>query len=432
MNKSLFTLSALACAITPGLAYAQADSEPSLQPLEEVVVVGYSTTEEKKLLGAVSAVNLDDVEDLPSGNIMQNLQGRLPGVQITSNGNPNPTSRVRIRGQGIGGLGFNDPLYVIDGVPTTKGMHELNPNDIASIQVLRDAATGSVYGARAANGVIVITTKKGSNAEGVQVKLNQSFQDYSYDLNPLTTQQRARAVFQAAINDGRDPNNASPLYAYDWNGDYGNPELSEIRLPEYLDSAQTMRPANTNWFDAVTRTAKVSDLHVSMGNSSDRSNVYASFGYYNAQGVVDESEFERLAFRVNSSLDFLDGDVTIGENFTFTNQVSNKVNDLAEGVLNLSIEQQSIVPIRTEDGLGWGGPAAGITDRDNPVRLIEMNKDNENTYNRMVGNAYIEYRPLDDLILRSNVGVDYGQFYYRDYTRAFQAGNLNFEDQLST
>jgi len=432
MNKSLFTLSALACAITPGLAYGQDGSEPTLQLLEEVVVTGYSTTEEKKLLGAVNAVNLDDVQDLPSGNIMQNLQGRLPGVQITSNGNPNPTSRVRIRGQGIGGLGFNDPLYVIDGVPTTKGMHELNPNDISSIQVLRDAATGSVYGARAANGVIVITTKKGSDAEGVQVKLNQSYQDYSYDLNPLTTQQRARAVFQAAVNDGTDPNNASPLYTYDWNGDYANPELSEIRLPEYLDSAQTMRPANTNWFDAVTRTAKVSDLHVSMGNASDNSNVYASFGYYNAQGVVDESEFERLAFRVNSSLDFLDGDVTIGENFTFTNQVSNKVNDLAEGVLNLSIEQQSIVPIRTEDGMGWGGPAAGITDRDNPVRLIAMNKDNENTYNRVVGNAYVEYRPLDDLILRSNVGVDYGQFYYRDYTRAFQAGNLNFEDQLST
>ncbi|WP_084646009.1 SusC/RagA family TonB-linked outer membrane protein [Marinimicrobium agarilyticum] len=435
MNKSLFAISALSCAIAPGLAHGQddgPDSQSSSRALEEIVVTGYSTTEERKLLGAVDSVDIDDVEDMPSGNIMQNLQGRLPGVQITTSGNPNPASTVRIRGQGIGGLGFNEPLYVIDGVPTTKGMHELNPNDIKSIQVLRDAATGSVYGARAANGVIVITTKKGSDAEGVNIRYNQSFQDYSYDLNPLNTQQRARAVFQAAVNDGTDPNNASPLYTYDWNGDYDSPALNEIRLPEYLDSAQTMRPASTNWFDQVTRTAKVSDLHISAGKSSDDSNLYASFGYYNAEGVVDESQFERMAFRVNSSFDFMDGDLTIGENFTFTNQVSNKVNDLAEGILNLSIEQQSIVPVHTVDGEGWGGPAPGITDRDNPVRLIEMNKDNENTYNRVVGNAYIDYRPMDDLLLRSNVGLDYGQFYYRDYTRAFQAGNLNFDDELVT
>ncbi|MGD8175676.1 SusC/RagA family TonB-linked outer membrane protein [Marinimicrobium sp. ARAG 43.8] len=435
MKHSLFTLSALACAISPGLATAQVDNandEAAPRAFEEIVVTGYSTTEERKLLGAVDSVNLDDVADMPSGNIMQNLQGRLPGVQITTDGNPNPSSSVRIRGQGIGGLGFNDPLYVIDGVPTTKGMHELNPNDVASIQVLRDAATGSIYGARAANGVIVITTKKGRDAEGVNISYNHSLQDYSYDLNPLTTEQRARAVFQAAINDGTNPNNASPLYNYDWNGDYSNPQLNAVQLPEYLDAAQTMRPADTNWFDAVTRTAEVQDLHVSVGKTNDDSNVYASFGYYNAEGVVDKSQFERLALRVNSSFDFMDGDLTIGENFAITNQTSNKVNDLAGNVLGLSIEQQSIVPIRTEDGMGWGGPAAGITDRDNPVRIIAMNRDIENTYNRVVGNAYLEFRPLDDLLLRSNVGLDYGQFYYRNYDRAYQAGNLNFEEQLST
>ncbi len=127
----------------------------SLMPgtaLDEVVVTGYSTQRKADLTGAVAVADLEDIETLPAGNILQNLQGRLAGVQIFTNGNPNSTASVRIRGVGIGRLGNNDPLYVIDGVPSTSGLHELNTNDIESFQVLRDAASASIYGSRAANG----------------------------------------------------------------------------------------------------------------------------------------------------------------------------------------------------------------------------------------------------------------------------------------
>lgn len=431
----------LALAI-PGFAQAQeVDMQDSLNSAEveqaeenadiEVIQVsfGYSSVEKSDLTGAISSVDLDEVIDLPAGNIMQNLQGRVPGVQITTTGNPSSSATVRIRGQGLGPLGNNDPLYIVDGIPTKGGMHELNGNDIADVQILRDAAAASIYGARSGNGVIVITTKKGEEDFNVNFRFNQSFEDFSYDLNPLTTVERGQAVWRAAINDGRNPDTVSPLYKYDWNGDFQNPQLNSVILPAFTDADQVQRPADTNWFDEVTRSSTTSDMNLSISGSSKTSRYYTSIGAFNAQGIVDGSQFERLSFRVNSEHDIVKDKVTVGQNFTITNQRENLVNALAGNILGLSIEQQSIVPVYNDEG-GWGGPVSGITDRDNPVRLIEMNKDNVNRYNKIMGNLYIEYTPIEDLKFRSNFGVDYGQVYFRNFTRAFQAGNLSFGDSL--
>ncbi|HEX5793091.1 MAG TPA: TonB-dependent receptor plug domain-containing protein, partial [Rheinheimera sp.] len=250
MKKQAFALSALCCALqSAGLAaQVQQDAVPDELPnelivqqqdtaaqqaaadkeqeVETIVVVGYSSTRQEDITGAAVDVNIAEVEDLSSANIMQNLQGRVPGVQILTNGNPNSTAQVKIRGQGLGPLGYNDPLYVVDGVPMNSGMHEINSNDIASLVVLRDAASASIYGARAANGVIIITTKKGRGDAKFEVKLNTSTEDFEYDLNPLNTKQRAEVVWRAAVNDGANPNNVSPLYQYDWNGDFDNPQLN--------------------------------------------------------------------------------------------------------------------------------------------------------------------------------------------------------------
>lgn len=455
MKKQAFALSALCCALqSAGLAaQVQQDAVPDELPnalivqqqdaaaqqaaadkekeVETIVVVGYSSTRQEDITGAAVDVNIAEVEDLSSANIMQNLQGRVPGVQILTNGNPNSTAQVKIRGQGLGPLGYNDPLYVVDGVPMNSGMHEINSNDIASLVVLRDAASASIYGARAANGVIIITTKKGRGDARFEVKLNTSTEDFEYDLNPLNTKQRAEAVWRAAVNDGANPNNVSPLYQYDWNGDFDNPQLNNVILNTYIDSAQTMRPADTDWFDEVTRRSTSKDLNLSYSSGSDTSSLYASLGYVDRNGVVKSSEFTRLSARVNSHIELFDGKVRVGENLALTEQKQNLVNDLAGGILGLAIEQQSIVPIRTEDGTGWGGPTAGITDRDNPVRLLEMNKDNTNRFNKVLGNVYVEYQPLDDLTLRSNYGLSYGNFKFRNFTKAFQAGSLNFNDRLT-
>jgi TonB-linked SusC/RagA family outer membrane protein len=401
--------------------------------LDEVVVTGYTTQRKADLTGAVTAVDLEEVETLPSGNVMRNLQGRIPGVQVFTNGNPNSTVAVRIRGVGLGRLGFNDPLYVIDGVPTLSGMHELNPNDIESLQVLRDAASASIYGSRAANGVIIITTKKGREGKmQVNLRANVSTEDFAFDVNPLNTEQRAAAIWQAAINDGTNPNAASPLYQYEWNEDFGNPVLNKILLPDYIDGNRTMKPANTDWFNEIKQNSFIQDYNMSVSNGSQKGNYMLSGSYFNHQGIIKDSEFERMTFRINTSYKLIPGKLTIGQNFSATNQRANLVNDIAEGALGLSIEQQTIVPIRTEDGLGWGGPTGGITDRDNPVRLIEMNKDNVSNFNRLLGNVYLDWLPIDNLTLRSSFGVDYNFFYFRNFTKAYQAGSLNFDDQLNT
>lgn len=407
-----------------------ADAKIQEENIEVIEVsFGYSSVDKTDLTGAISSVDLDDVIDLPSGNVMQNLQGRVPGLQITTTGNPNSTATVRIRGQGLGPLGNNDPLYIIDGIPTKSGLQEINGNDIADIQVLRDAAAASIYGARSGNGVIVVTTKKGGEDFKVDLRFNQTFEDYSYDLNPLSTLQRGQAVWRGAVNDGQNPDNASPLYTYDWNGDFDNPQLNSVILPAFTDPQQVQRPADTNWFDEVTRSSTIQDLNLSVSGSNDTSTYYTSLGYFKAEGVIDSSQFERTSFRVNSDHAIIEDKLKVGQNFLLTNQRENLINNLSGSVLGLSIEQQSVVPIFNEEG-GWGGPVAGITDRDNPVRLIAMNDDNVSRYNKIMANFFVEYTPIEDLTLRSNFGIDYGQFYFRNFTRAFQAGSLNFGDQL--
>lgn len=398
----------------------------------EVIEVnyGYSSVEKTDLTGAISTVKLEDTIDLPAGNIMQNLQGRVPGVQITTNGNPNSTATVRIRGQGLGPLGNNDPLYIIDGIPTKSGLHEINSNDIQDIQVLRDAAAASIYGARSGNGVIVVTTKKGREGLDFNIRFNQTFEDFDYDLQPLNTSQRAQSVWQAAVNDGSNPDRASSLYTFDWNKDYQNPELYKVILPTFTDPNGVQRPADTDWFNEVTRSSQVRDLNLSLSGGSDRSRFYTSLGYFDAEGVVDGSKFERISFKVNSDHDLIEDKLKIGQTLLITNQRANLINDLAGNILGLSIEQQSIVPVYNDEG-GWGGPVPGITDRDNPVGIIERNRDNNHTFNKFLASFFLEYSPIEDLTLRSSVGIDYGQFKFRNFQRGYQAGTLNFGDSLS-
>lgn len=398
----------------------------------EVIQVsyGYSSVEKSDLTGAISTVKLEEVIDLPAGNIMQNLQGRVPGLQITTNGNPSSGATVRIRGQGLGPLGNNDPLYIIDGIPTKSGLHEINSNDIEDIQVLRDAAAASIYGARSGNGVIVVTTKKGREGLDFNFRFNQTFEDFNYDLQPLNTSQRAQAVWQAAINDGSNPDRASALYKFDWNKDYENPELTKVILPTFTDPNGVQRPADTDWFKEVTRSSQVRDFNLSLSGGSDRSRFYTSLGYFNAEGVVDGSKFERMTFRVNSDHDLVEDKLKVGQTLLITNQRANLINDLAGNILGLSIEQQSIVPVYNEEG-GWGGPVPGITDRDNPVGIIERNRDNNHTFNKFLASFFVEYTPIKDLKLRSSVGIDYGQFNFRNFQRGYQAGTLNFGDNLT-
>ena len=174
--------------------------------LQEVVVTGYTTQRKADLTGAISTVSVDEMAKQNENNPMKALQGRVPGMNITADGNPSGAATVRIRG--VGTLNDNDPLYIIDGVPTKAGMHELNGNDIESIQVLKDAASASIYGSRAANGVIIITTKKGKEGK-VKVNFDGSIAAsfYTNKIETMNASQWGRAYWQASVNDGVNPGN---------------------------------------------------------------------------------------------------------------------------------------------------------------------------------------------------------------------------------
>ena len=284
--------------------------------LQEVVVTGYTTQRKADLTGAISTVSVDEMAKQNENNPMKALQGRVPGMNISADGNPSGAATVRIRG--VGTLNDNDPLYIIDGVPTKAGMHELNGNDIESIQVLKDAASASIYGSRAANGVIIITTKKGKDGK-VKVNFDGSIAAsfYTNKIETMNASEWGRAYWQASVNDGLNPSNNNLGYNYDWSYDKnGNPMLNKMTMNMFLDENGTVRAGDTDWFKEITRTGVVQQYNVSVSNGSEKGSSFFSFGYYDNKGTIKDSYFNRLSARANADYKLFDGNVVLGENFT--------------------------------------------------------------------------------------------------------------------
>ncbi|WEK34241.1 MAG: TonB-dependent receptor [Candidatus Pseudobacter hemicellulosilyticus] len=389
--------------------------------LNQVIVVGYQAQKKADLTGAVSVVKMNDIRNIPVGNPMKSLQGRVPGVYITSDGSPAGNATVRIRG--IGTLGNNNPLYVIDGVPTERGLNEINPDDIESMQVLKDASSATIYGARAANGVIVITTKKGrKGTSSMTFNSSVSTQHYGTKMSVLNTEERGRAVWQAAVNGGVDPNDASQIYKFETETVNGKPVLRRVILPDFLDAAQTMRPADTKWFDEISRNSLITSNSITLSNGTENGSTLFSVGYYNNAGIIRESLLSRINARFNSEYRFFNDRLVIGENFSAMYAMGTGVP--AEDIVGLSLLAQPIIPVYTLTG-GWGGPAPGMTDRHNPVRLIEDNKQNKSRTYRLFGNAYASLILIPGLTLRSSIGIDYTGNYGRVLRKSYVSGFLS-------
>ena len=399
--------------------------EENATDLNQIIVTGYQTQKKADLTGAVSVVNVSEIKDIPLGNPVKALQGRVPGVFITTNGDPNSSATVRIRG--VGTLGNNDPLYVVDGIPTKRGLQELNQHDIESIQVLKDASAATIYGSRAANGVIIVTTKRAKKGYSrITADISASLQNYSTKLKTLNTEGRGRAYWRAAVNDHTDPNN-NQIYQYDWNGDYNNPVLNKIKLPEFIDAAKTMKPADTYWYDEIAQTSLLQTYNVSIANGSERGNSYFSVGMYNNKGIVKATNQRKITARFNTDYSFFKGRLKIGENLSATYTKDALVP--ATDILFAALVQQPVVPVHTVGG-GWGGPAPGMTDRQNPVRLIEDNRQNKSNFVRLFGNAWADLEIIPNLHFKSSYGIDYNGTYQRtlrkSYTSGFLSDNSNF------
>ena len=395
--------------------------EEDAKLLNEVVVTGYTTQRKADLTGAISVVSVDEIAKQNENNPIKALQGRVPGMNITADGSPSGTATVRIRG--IGTLNNNDPLYIVDGVPTKSGMHELNGNDIESIQVLKDAASASIYGSRAANGVIIITTKKGKEGK-VKVDFDGSISvsTYAHKMDVLNAKEFGQVMWRAYMNDGMDPNTNGLGYSYDWSyNEQGNPVLNGISMKKYLDDAGTTPAADTDWFDETTRTGVVQQYNVSVSKGSDKGSSFFSLGYYKNLGIIKHSDFNRFSARMNTEYKLLKNNcLTVGEHFTV-----NRTSEVAApgGFLQNVLQFNPSLPIYTEDG-NYAGPVGGYPDRYNPVAVLERNKDNRYTYWRMFGDAYVNLNLFKGFNIRSTFGLDYSQKQQRFFTYPVTEGNV--------
>ena len=390
------------------------------QSLQEVVVTGYTTQRKADLTGAVSVVSVDELQKQNENNPIKALQGRVPGMNISADGTPSGAATVRIRG--IGTLNNNDPLYIIDGVPTKSGMHELNGNDIESIQVLKDAASASIYGSRAANGVIIITTKKGKDGK-VKVDFDASIAAsfYANKLEVLNAEQWGQAYWQANVNDGLNPNNNNLGYHFDWGYDaQGNPQLYNVTMQKYLDDGNTVPSADTDWVKETTRTGVIQNYNVSVSNGNEKGSSYLSLGYYKNLGIIKHSDFERLSARLNTDYKLIGNVLTIGEHFTLnrTSEVS-----APGGFLENVLQFNPSFPVYNTKG-EYANLTGGYADRENPLGRLERNKDNRYTYWRAFGDVYLNLALFKGFNLRTTAGIDYSQKQQRIFTMPISNGNV--------
>ena len=437
--------------------------EADVQSLDAVVLTGYSTEKKKDLLGAVSVVDLDAVSNSVNPDVMQTIQGRSAGVYVDLSGDPGQSARVRIRG--VSTLGNNDALYIVDGVPIQPfvtnetgggdinwGLSWLNPNDIESVQVLKDASSASIYGSRASNGVVIITTKQAKANQRPKITFNARYAMESWVDQDQLTNNRERAIleWQGAVNDGADPD-ATGIYTYDWffdpslgTGVQGNgvPVLENINYPEWLDQNDQLRPSGhpgsiyggdievgTDWFDEISQTGMMQNYDLSFTQGSDRGGVFFSVNYMDQQGVVIGTDYSRFGARFNSNYSFLDGRVSVGQNLN----VSRGERAWMDVGFGGTPEQgpyriKSILPVLTEDGRFAGPPGGGFSDRDNPVALANDNRDDRIDNLKVFGNIFANVEILEGLSFRTNFGLDYDNIQsvdiFRTYSRGFLANSV--------
>lgn len=378
------------------------------EQLEEVVVTGYQTERKRDLTGAVSVVRTKDIADIPTGNVMSTLQGRVPGLIVNTDGTPGGVGTgVNVRG--ITTINNSTPLYVIDGVQTRDNIATLlNANDVESIQVLKDAAAASIYGAQAANGVIIITTKKGRrNETRVNFDAQLTAQTFHTGINMLNAQQWGEVYWKAYQNDGVKP-------VHDL---YGNGDLPVI--PEYIDLNNTIKSGNTNWADEVYNTALLQNYNVSVFKGTEAGSTTFSLNYFDQDGLVRHTNMTRFNARLNSDYSLLNNRLRIGENLNVSKWGEKLKPD---GIEELTISQHPIIPVYDING-GYAGPTQGVGDKPNPIRLLDQQRDNRSNQWRIFGNIFGEVEPLENFVIRTNFGLNYRNGFYSNFEPKWSEGD---------
>ncbi|NJB70209.1 TonB-linked SusC/RagA family outer membrane protein [Saonia flava] len=368
------------------------------QQLDEVVIVGYGTQTSRKVTGSVQQIDSEELADIPVPQVTQKLQGRLVGVQINqTTGKPGEGMQVRVRGQ-ASILAGSDPLYVVDGFPIVGDISTINPDEIESISVLKDAASTSLYGSRAANGVVLITTKSG--------KSGQAGLSFSY-----------YAGIQAVPQKGRpDMMNGTEFAQFRKESfeDLGQPVPEPFQNPEQYGEGY-------NWYDAMLRNAPMQSYNLNWNSSTEKSSVAIVAGFFNQEGVMINSDFKRYSLRANSNFklsDNLNLGISVAPSYSIDNipssdgafYATNVDAAIPGGLITNALQTWPILPFKNNDGTyplsAW---IPGISAFPTPNWVYAAQEiTNETKETRVLGNLFIEYQPIDGLRLKSTLNGDMG------------------------
>ncbi|MRS61828.1 SusC/RagA family TonB-linked outer membrane protein [Larkinella terrae] len=420
--------------------------QPDIKTLSEVIVTGYGSQSKKDITGAVATVDTKQLLSIPATNVGQALQGRVAGVQVGNENSPGGGVMVRIRG--FGTINDNSPLYVIDGTPTKGNLNTLNLNDIESIQVLKDASAASIYGSRAGNGVVIITTKKGKAGKP----------KFSYDvyygtqrpgkfLSMLNTNEYAQLTWESRKNSGAVGANGNPTHSQFGNGptpvipDYifpsaasaSDPRVAQDANGNYINYSNNIDAADfnktkwlitkankegTNWLDEIFNPAPIQNHQLGVSGGTESGRYAMSLNYFNQQGIMMYTGYKRYSLRANTEFN-VNKRIRVGQNFQVAygerlgqpNGNSNESNPIS-----FAYRIQPIIPVFDVTGYYAGARGGDLDNARNPVADLWRNKDNIQKEVRLFGNAYAEVDILKNLTARTSFGIDYNLYNFKNYT----------------
>lgn len=433
--------------------------------LNEVVVTGYASQRKKDITGAVTVVSAKELTATPTASVTQMLQGRASGVTVGNDNSPGGGTMVRIRG--FGSINNNSPLYVVDGVPTQGTLNQINPNDIESMQVLKDASAASIYGARAANGVVIITTKKGKPGEpSFTFDFYTGTQRPGKMLNLLNTKELGEYLYQADLGAGKNPSVTSPSVQYKFgpNGeqtvaDYIYPNVygtlpanytytNDIADPNLGKTAFNITKANkegTNWQDVIFDPAPISNYQLGASGGSNNAKYAISANYFKQDGILRYTKYNRYSVRANT--EFKKGKFTFGENVTVSYDERQGITNNDEGnAIMFAVRVHPIIPVFDITGgpaaLGGtnaspyngfaGSKGVNLGNAPNPLARLYREKDNITKGVHVFGNVFAELDIIKGLKARTSLGLEYNlsnrsEYFHRDIeaAEARSANSLN-------
>ncbi|MET7256829.1 SusC/RagA family TonB-linked outer membrane protein [Dyadobacter fermentans] len=409
--------------------------QSDIKSLSEVVVTGYSSQSKRDITGAVSTVDATELTKVAAPNVAQQLQGRVAGVTVTSNNTPGGEATVRIRG--FGTINNNDPLYVIDGVPTKGGLNSINPNNIESMQVLKDASSASIYGSRAANGVIIITTKKGKvGAPRFTFNSRAGFQTGKVDLGLIKDPQQFGDLLWTQRKNAGVLTNGNPSHQQYGNGptavvpdyilagsSYGlfegdpktDPSLYNYNRTGFYQIVKANKEG-TDWHKEILRPAAIQEYNIGANGGTENGRYAIALNYFKQDGVLIHTSFDRYSIRSNTEFTFKKR-IRLGENLELSytenkgyynaNGTASSTNNQDGNPIGNGYRIPSIIPVYDIMGNFAATRAAGLGPATNPVAQLWRSRNNQTNTLRAFGNAYLEVDILKDLTAKSSIGIDF-------------------------